>query len=225
MNAKQLAAYRAVEYIQDGMIVGLGTGSTAFWAIEYTAQRVAAGLKITAVATSEDTAGKARERGIEITPFDEVPYVDVDIDGADEADKDLNLIKGGGGALLREKIVASASRQFIVIADESKLVEKLGKFPLPVEVVIFGLEHTTRALQSLGCKTTLRTTPGGVPFITDNNNYILDCHFEVIPNAPELEKKINAITGVVDNGLFINMAERVIVGCNDGTVKEIVKGG
>ncbi len=221
MNPKQLAASRAVEFIREGMIVGLGTGSTAFWAIEYTAQRVAQGLNITVVATSEDTAMKARERGIHITSFDEVPYVDIDIDGADEADEDLNLIKGGGGALMREKIVASATRQFIVIADESKLVKKLGKFPLPVEVVIFGWEHTNRALEQLGCQTKRRMTPDGKPFVTDNGNYILDCNFNIIKDAPALEKDINSIIGVVDNGLFIHMAERVIVGCMDGSVKEI----
>lgn len=223
MNPKQLAASKAVEFIKDGMIVGLGTGSTAFWAIEYTAQRVAAGLKITTVATSEDTAAKAKERGIHITPFDEVPYVDIDIDGADEADEELNLIKGGGGALMREKIVANATKQFIVIADESKLVKHLGKFPLPVEVVIFGWEHTNKAIVGLGCQTKRRMTAEGRPFVTDNGNYILDCHFDVIKDAPLLEKNINGIVGVVDNGLFINMAERIIVGCVDGSVKEIVR--
>lgn len=223
MNPKQLAAARAVEYIKDGMIVGLGTGSTAFWAIEYTAEKVAAGLRITVVATSKDTETKARERGITITPFDEVPYVDIDIDGADEADESLSLIKGGGGALMREKIVANASRQFIVIADESKLVKQLGKFPLPVEVVVFGWEHTDRALQQLGCTTRRRLTDDGVPFVTDNGNYILDCSFGVITDAPALEKNINSITGVVDNGLFIHMAERLIIGCTDGSVREITR--
>ncbi len=223
MNPKQLAAARAVTYLQNGMIVGLGTGSTAFWAIEYTAQRVQEGLQITAVATSKDTETKATERGIAITPFDEVPYVDIDIDGADEADENLCLIKGGGGALLREKIVASASRRFIVIADESKLVKQLGKFPLPVEVAIFGWEHTNRALQRLGCTTRRRKTDEGAPFITDNGNYILDCSFGSINDAPSLEKHINNVTGVVDNGLFIHMAERLIIGCADGSVREIIR--
>ena len=132
MDGKQAAALKAVEYIQDGMTVGLGTGSTAYWAIEYTAQKVAKGLRITAVATSEAIAKIAREKGIVITEIGEVDLIDIDIDGADEADANLYLIKGGGGALLREKIVAKASSRFIVIADESKLVATLGKFPLPV---------------------------------------------------------------------------------------------
>lgn len=223
MNPKQLAALKAVEYIKDGMIVGLGTGSTAFWAIEYTAQKVANGLQITVVATSQDTEAKARERGIVVTPFDEVSHVDIDIDGADEADENLHLVKGGGGALMREKIVANATRRFIVIADETKLVKHLGKFPLPVEVVIFGWQHTDKLLKQLGCTTQRRLTATGDSFITDNGNYILDCNFSIIKDAPALEKNINSIIGVVDNGLFINMAERIIVGCTDGTVKEITR--
>lgn len=219
MDGKQAAALKAVEYIEDGMIVGLGTGSTAYWAIEYTAQKVAKGLRITAVATSEATAKIAREKGIKITEIGEVDHIDIDIDGADEADSDLNLIKGGGGALLREKIVAKASSRFIVIADESKLVATLGKFPLPVEVIPFGWEHTAKHITALGCAARLRYKDDKL-FITDSGNYILDCEFNQIQNAPLLEAQLNGIAGVVDNGLFINMAERVIIGYKDGSAKE-----
>lgn len=222
MDGKQAAALKAVEYIQDGMTVGLGTGSTAYWAIEYTAQKVAQGMRITAVATSEATAKIATEKGIVISSISEVDHIDIDIDGADEADSDLNLIKGGGGALLREKIVAKASRRFIVIADESKLVATLGKFPLPVEVIPFGWEHTARHITALGCSAQLRYKAEKL-FITDSGNYILDCNFNQIPAAPLLETQLNGIAGVVDNGLFINMAERVIIGYKDGSVKEYVK--
>lgn len=222
MDGKQAAALKAVEYIQDGMTVGLGTGSTAYWAIEYTAQKVAQGMRIAAVATSEATAKIATEKGIVISSISEVDHIDIDIDGADEADSDLNLIKGGGGALLREKIVAKASRRFIVIADESKLVATLGKFPLPVEVIPFGWEHTARHITALGCSAQLRYKAEKL-FITDSGNYILDCNFNQIPAAPLLETQLNGIAGVVDNGLFINMAERVIIGYKDGSVKEYVK--
>ncbi|MGN6491604.1 MAG: ribose-5-phosphate isomerase RpiA [Agriterribacter sp.] len=219
MDGKQAAALKAVEYIQDGLTVGLGTGSTAYWAIEYTAQKVAKGLRITAVATSEATAKIAREKGIVITEIGEVDHIDIDIDGADEADANLYLIKGGGGALLREKIVAKASSRFIVIADESKLVATLGKFPLPVEVIPFGWQHTARHITALGCSATLRYKEEKL-FVTDSGNYILDCEFKQIQNPPLLEAQLNSIAGVVDNGLFINMAERVIIGHKDGSIKE-----
>lgn len=220
MNAKQAAAYKAVNYIEDGMIVGLGTGSTAYWAIHYLADRVAQGLKVTTVATSEGTTSIATEKGIEISSLDSVAYIDIDIDGADEIDPGLNLIKGGGGALLREKIVAAASRKFIVIADESKLVDVLGKFPLPVEVLAFGRQHTAGHLQQLGCKPVLREKDGQV-FITDNGHQILDCYFNAIPDPALLDQRINAIPGVVENGLFVRMAAKVIVGYADGSVKEL----
>lgn len=220
MNAKQAAAFKAVSYIQDGMIVGLGTGSTAYWAIQYLGERVQNGLKVTAVATSDETERLAREVNIDIQPLDGVDILDIDIDGADEVDKNLNLIKGGGGALLREKIVAVASKMFIVIADESKLVYTLGKFPLPVEVIVFGYTHTAKKLASLGCKPVLRIKENRA-FITDNGNYILDCHFDAIADPGALQQKINAIAGVVESGLFVKVASRVIVGSVDGTVKEI----
>lgn len=222
MNAKQTAAFKAVSYIKDGMIVGLGTGSTAYWAIQYLGERVQKGLKVTAVATSDETERLAKEINIDVQPLDQVDVLDIDIDGADEVDKNLNLIKGGGGALLREKIVAVASKMFIVIADESKLVDVLGKFPLPVEVIPFGYTHTAKKLASLGCKPVLRVKEGKI-FITDNSNYILDCHFDAITNPALLQQNINAIAGVVESGLFVNVASKVIVGAADGTVKEISK--
>ena len=146
-------------------------------------------------------------------------HIDIDIDGADEIDGEMNLIKGGGGALLREKIVAAASREFIVIADDSKRVEILGKFPLPVEIVSFGWRHTAAKLVALGCHTSLRQRDAKT-FITDNGNYILDCHFSSIPDPSALEQQINNIPGVVESGLFVKMAGRVIVGYSDGTAKE-----
>jgi len=220
MNAKQAAAFKAVSYVKDGMIVGLGTGSTAYWAIQYLGERVQQGLKVTAVATSDETERLAREVNIDVQPLDQVDILDVDIDGADEVDKNLNLIKGGGGALLREKIVAVASKMFIVIADESKLVENLGKFPLPVEVIPFGYTHTAKKLAALGCKPVLRIKERKT-FITDNSNYILDCHFNVIADPAALQPQINAIAGVVESGLVVKVASKVIVGSADGTVKEI----
>lgn len=219
MNAKQAAAFKAVSYIEDGMVVGLGTGSTAYWAIHYVAERVAQGLKIVSVATSEETARIATEKGITISSLDSVDYIDIDIDGADETDPHRNLIKGGGGALLREKIVAAASKRFIVIADESKMVDVLGKFSLPVEVLIFGWQHTAKHLAKLKCEISLRKKNDAV-FVTDNGNYILDCNFQTIPDPATLQQKINAIPGVVENGLFVGAAERVIIGYNDGSVKE-----
>ncbi len=218
MNAKQSAACKAVEYIKAGMIVGLGTGSTAYWAIQYLAEKVKQGLKITAVATSAETEKIALQCGITVVALDAVDCIDIDIDGADEVDDNMNLVKGGGGALLREKIVAAASREFIVIAGNNKRVKVLGKFPLPVELVPFGWQHTAGQLAALGCSTSLREKSGKI-FTTDSGNYIIDCYFGAIPEPAVLEQQINNIPGVVDNGLFVKMATRVILGCDDGTVK------
>ena len=219
MNAKQAAAHKAVAYIKDGMIVGLGTGSTAFWAIQYLAEKVQQGLRVTAIATSDETEKIARQCGIAVVELDTVDHIDIDIDGADEIDGEMNLIKGGGGALLREKIVAAASREFIVIADNSKQVEVLGKFPLPVEIIPFGWRHTAAQLAALGCYTLLREREDKT-FITDNGNYILDCHFSSITDPATLEQRINNIPGVVESGLFVKMARRIILGYSDGTAKE-----
>jgi len=219
MNAKQAAAHKAVQYIKDGMIVGLGTGSTAYWAIQYLGEKVKQGMRITAIATSDETERLALECGIKVSEMDAVDYIDIDIDGADEIDRRLNLIKGGGGALLREKIVAAGSKTFIVIADGSKMVEMLGQFPLPVEIIPFGWQHTARHLALLGCQTTLRQKEAK-PFITDNGNYILDCQFGPIPDPAVLQQQINNTPGVVENGLFVKMATRIVIGYDDGTAGE-----
>ncbi len=221
-ESKRLAAERAVDYIDDGMIIGLGTGSTAYWAIQKIGKRIRDGLNIRAIATSSHSETMAKDLGISLVPFAEIEAIDITIDGADEVDKEWNLIKGGGGALLREKIVASASKRLIIIVDESKLVDRLGKFHLPVEIVKFGYEMTMKKLTSLGCNPLLRLH-GNNPYVTDNGNYIIDCDFGSIDCPEKLHNAINGITGVVDNGLFINMAKQVIVGYRDGTVKELVK--
>ncbi|WP_308635685.1 ribose-5-phosphate isomerase RpiA [Paenibacillus silvisoli] len=221
MEAKKAAAEKAVEYIRDGMVVGLGTGSTAYWAIQKLGTLVNNGLRITAVATSIQSEQLAKELGIPVRSIAEVDEIDVTIDGADEVDPEWNLIKGGGGALLREKIVASSSKELIIIVDESKQAQPLGSFPLPVEVVKFGCEHTQRKLSKLGCVPQLRMSDNQQPYMTDNGNYILDCHFGKIDAAKDLHIAINLIPGVVENGLFIDLATKVIVGYRDGSVREL----
>ncbi|NMM51048.1 ribose-5-phosphate isomerase RpiA [Paenibacillus aquistagni] len=219
MNGKQLAAEKAVEWIEDGMVVGLGTGSTAYWAIQAIGRKVAEGLSIRAVATSIPSEELARELNIPLIPWSEITSIDVTIDGADEVDGDYHLVKGGGGALLREKITAYASKCMIVIVDENKLVKQLGAFGLPVEVVPFAWEMTAKHLEKLGCKAIRRSHSDGGVFITDNGNYIMDCHFGSIQDAPELEQKLQHIPGIVEHGLFIGLADRVIIGYEHGTVK------
>jgi ribose 5-phosphate isomerase A len=217
VEAKKAAAELAITEIQDGMIVGLGTGSTAYWAIQGLGARVQNGLRIQAVATSEASEKLAKELGIPLIPFADISEIDVTIDGADEVDLDWHLIKGGGGALLREKIVAFSSKKLIIVVDESKVVAQLGAFPLPVEVVKFGYELTIRKLRALGCEPKVRVADNQ-PFVTDNGNYIIDCQFASIPSPAELHQAINGIPGVVENGLFIGMARKVIVGYKDGSV-------
>ncbi|WP_234533185.1 ribose-5-phosphate isomerase RpiA [Paenibacillus pseudetheri] len=220
MNVKQLAAEKAVEYVEDGMKVGLGTGSTAYWAIRKLGERVSEGLKITTVATSRASEEQARELGIPLVAFSDIDSLDLTIDGADELDSSLQLIKGGGGALLREKIVASNSTRMIVIADEGKVVNTLGKFPLPVEIVPFAWEWTVAELAKLGCQPELRRN-GEELYKTDNGNYIADCRFEAIDAAPKLALTIQNIPGVVDHGLFIGIAAMAIVGKLDGSIEII----
>jgi ribose 5-phosphate isomerase A len=221
MNPKQLAAEKAVLFLEDGMTIGLGTGSTAYWAIEKIGERVNRdGWKIKAIATSVRSEEQARGLGIPILDFSSIKTIDVTIDGADEVDPQLQLIKGGGGALLREKIVATNSNQMIVVADESKWVQKLGRFPLPVEVVHFGWERTFEKLQLLGCEA-IRRMNGEDPYLTDNGNYIVDCAFGEISDPPALHESVNAITGVVDNGLFIRIASKLILGFNTGEARVI----
>jgi len=215
---KQQAALRAVEFVEDGMTVGLGTGSTAYFVVEGLGARVAKGLKIVGIPTSERTATQARSLDIPLATFAEHPRIDLTIDGADEVERgSLNLIKGLGGALLREKIVAAASRRLIIVVDQEKLVDQLGDHtPVPVEVVQFGWQAAAAALSKLGAEPVLRHAHEDHPFITDGGNYTLDCRFPPITDAKELERQIISIVGVVDCGLFINRASAVIVAATDG---------
>jgi ribose 5-phosphate isomerase A len=223
MNGKQLAAQHAAEFIKDGMTVGLGTGSTSAFAIEAIGKKVQQGISIKAVASSIRSEELAREHGITLITFSEVENIDVYIDGADEVDTDLNLIKGGGGALLREKILAFNSKQFLVIVDDSKMVQHLGKFLLPVEVTSFAKELTIHQLQKHGCTTTIRQD-GTRPYITDNGNFIIDCDFRRIEDVAHLHQSLNTIPGVVENGLFLSsLVHKVIVGYSSGEVKVLDK--
>ncbi|MEM0946051.1 MAG: ribose-5-phosphate isomerase RpiA [Pseudomonadota bacterium] len=225
-TAKFVAAKRACAYVESGMRVGLGTGSTAAWMVRCLGEMVHQdGLDVIGVPTSTRTADLAREVGIKTVTLDEAKWLDVMIDGADEFDGELNLIKGGGGALLQEKIVATASDQMIVIADKTKQVETLGAFPLPVEVVPFGwqttkalLEETLSSLDVLGDSSTLRMNDEA-PFVTDEGNYILDMHLNRIGNARQFGIVINQIPGVVENGLFIDICDVVVIGHGDGRVE------
>ena len=207
------------------MILGLGTGSTAKLAVDALGKRVASGLRVIGVPTSEATAEQARSLGIPMSTLDEHPKVDLTIDGADEVQLGpLNLIKGRGGALLREKIVASASKRLVIIVDESKLVERLGaKFAVPVEVVPFGWTAAAQKLNGLGAKVTLRAGTDGKPFVTDGGHYIVDCAFGPIAAPYQLERELNSIVGVVEHGLFLGMASQVIVAAQDG-VKVLLPG-
>ena len=232
-KAKFVAAKRAVDFVQDGMKLGLGTGSTAAWMVRCLAERIREeGLKIVGVPTSTRTAELARQVGVPITSLDDAKWLDLTIDGADEFDPDLALIKGGGAALLQEKIVATASDQMIVIADWAKDVAHLGAFPLPVEVIPFGWQ-TTKALVEellvsldvLARDVTLRMN-GDRPLVTDEANYILDLHLRRIGNPRQLAMVLNQIPGVVENGLFIDICDIVIFGHSDGrvTVRDINEG-
>ncbi|WP_108858950.1 ribose-5-phosphate isomerase RpiA [Ruegeria sp. Alg231-54] len=225
-KAKFVAARRAADIVQDGMRVGLGTGSTAAWMVRRLGERVQQeGLRIKAVPTSTRTAQLARELGIEVVSLDQAGWLDLTIDGADEFDGDLNLIKGGGGAHLQEKIVATASDQMIVIADAGKEVETLGAFPLPVEVIPFGWQTTRTLIQEaldtmdvLGTSAALRMN-GEAPFVTDEGNHILDLHLQRIGNARQLALVLNQVPGVVENGLFIDICDKVVIGHGDGRVE------
>jgi ribose 5-phosphate isomerase A len=210
---KREAAMAAVAMVEDGMVVGLGTGSTAAFAIDELIARVRSGLRIVGIPTSERSARQASEGGIELTDFAHHIRLDLTIDGADEiARESLDLIKGLGGALLREKIVAAASERLVIIADEPKLLSGLGATaPVPVEVVGFGWETTAQRLAKLGAKPVLRKTPDGTAFRTDGGNLILDCHFGAIADPAALERDLSATIGVVENGLFVGMATTALV--------------
>ncbi|MBZ5705340.1 MAG: ribose-5-phosphate isomerase RpiA [Acidobacteriia bacterium] len=216
---KEAAARASVRFVNDGDVVGLGTGSTAAYVVRCLGERVQAGLKIVGIPTSVRTKELAASLGISLTTLDECQQIDVAIDGADEFDPKLQLTKGGGGALLREKIIASASRQFVVIADSSKQVPVLGAFPLPVEVIPFAEALVAKEIAALGAKVNVRQTPDGKPFITDEGHHILDCRFGRIPDPPSLARKLSDTPGVVEHGLFINMADVVLMGKGDEVVE------
>lgn len=228
-DLKRAVAAKAVEYVRDGMKLGLGTGSTAEAFLDVLAPRVRGGMTVTGVPTSERTATKARALGIPLAELDQLASLDLTIDGADEADADLTLIKGGGGALLREKIVAAASKQMLVIADSSKLVKKLGRFPLPIEVVEYGHATTMRkiadVIRALGYPAvpiTQRSEDGAV-FKTDGGNVIYDCSFGEIVDAPALAAALGEIVGVVETGLFVGLATTLLISRADGTVDVITR--
>ena len=222
--AKQAAADRALSLVTPGMTLGLGTGSTAERFVRRLGERVRAGLGVQGVATSERTARVAEECGIRLVPLDEVKALDLTVDGADEADHDFRLIKGGGGALLREKLVASASRHVAILIDPSKEVDTLGRFPLAVEVEPFGAVVTQERLAALianfgepGGIARLRRDDYGEPFVTDGRNFIVDVAFGHIRDADNLARTIKAVTGVVDHGLFVHLCDSLITGYSDGT--------
>jgi len=224
MNAKAMkieAARAALQHVEHGMRLGIGTGSTAEEFVRLLAEKVAAGMIITGVPTSERTATLCRELGVPLSTLEETPELDLTVDGADEVDAELALIKGGGGALLREKIVAAASARMIVIADESKVVATLGRFPLPIEVNTFGLRATQIAVEEaarsldLSGPLTLRMT-AGQPFVTDGGHLILDASFGRIPDARALSNVLHAIPGVVEHGLFLGLADLAVIAGSDG---------
>ncbi len=227
-RAKFVAAKRAAQEVRSGMKVGLGTGSTAAWLVQCLGEMVAHdGLSIQGVPTSSRTAALAKDVGIEVISLDEAKTLDLTIDGADEFDTQMNLIKGGGGALLQEKIVATASERMIVIADAAKRVDTLGAYPLPIEVIPFGwqttkalVEETLIGMDVLGRTTSLRMN-GEAPYVTDEGNYILDLHLNRIGDGRQLSLVMNQIPGVVENGLFIDICDVVIVGHGDGRVQMI----
>lgn len=215
-NEKLLAAREAVKFVGENQIIGLGTGSTAKYAVEEIGKLVAEGLPIKCVATSNKTAELAESLNIKLLSMDEVETIDLTIDGADEFDADLNLIKGGGGALFREKMVARLSKKLIIISDSTKKVEQLGAFKVPVEVVPIALNFAKKQIEKIGGKSELRKRNGEV-FITDAGNNILDADFGLIENVSEISGKLNAVEGVVCHGLFINLAQTVIMGTDSET--------
>jgi ribose 5-phosphate isomerase A len=213
---KAAAARKSLEYVKDGMIVGLGSGSTATFVIQFLGELVQQGLKIRGIPTSRASAELAQSLNIPLTTFDQVHSTDVTIDGADEIGAGLALIKGGGGALLHEKIVAASSKRLVIVADEQKLVERLGRFPLPVEVIPFAAAPVRAKLQNMGANPVLRAQKDGSPYITDEGNYIFDCHYGVIHDPPAVAHAIKSMTGVVEHGLFLGLASVAIVAGPDG---------
>lgn len=213
---KKIAAEKAIEEVKNGMILGLGTGSTVYYALLKLGEMIRDGLSIIGIPTSEGTEKIATEQNIPLTTLAKHSSIELTIDGADEVDAHLNLIKGGGAALVREKIIANASKRIVIVVDESKVSQVLGTtFSLPVEIIRFGWDATQRVVNKVCGKSDLR---GGIdnPLITDNGNYILDCHFDGIPEPEKVEMQLNNIPGVVENGIFVDRADRVIIGTPNG---------
>lgn len=217
--AKRAAAFAAADLVPDGSTIGFGTGSTFAFVLERLAERRRQGLRVRGVATSQATADLAARLDVPVLPIDAVDRLDLAIDGADEVDPSKNLIKGGGGAHLRERLVAILARELIVIVDESKLVPELGRsFPLPVEVVPFGWQHTAARVAATGCHPSRRERDG-TPFLTDNGNFVLDCRYPGIADPAALQQRLDALPGVVDHGLFVGMAGRVVVADAQGGIR------
>ncbi len=217
---KQAAAAASMPFVREGNIVGLGSGSTAAYAVRLLAKRVQDGLKIRGIPTSMATGALAASLGIPLTTLDEFQSIDVTVDGADEVDPQLQLIKGGGAAFLREKVVASASQKLVIVADSSKFVRVLGKAPVPVEVIPFARALVAKEIAALGARVDVRLDPAGNPWVTDEGHHILDCHFGCISDAKALARWLEEIPGVVEHGLFLNMADIVLLG-EDAGVREL----
>jgi ribose 5-phosphate isomerase A len=211
---KKLAGEASIDFIKDGMVVGLGSGSTVNWMVRKLAEQVKKGLDIKGIPSSKKTERLALEVGVPLTDFSTVDHIDIAIDGADEVDGEFNVLKGGGGSLVREKIVDVNANQLVIIVDESKLVKELGEFPLPIEVLQFGWEVTAKKIAELGGEPKIRVRDGE-RFISDNVNYILDCQFERILKPEELHSKLKQLTGVVETGIFTNMTDKVIIARDD----------
>lgn len=216
MEEKRIAALKAAEYIESNMVVGLGTGSTAFYLIEKVGEMVSKRLKLKAVATSQSTTKLAEEYKIPLVDIDEVDKIDLAIDGVDEIDSNFNAIKGGGGALFREKMVANLAHRVIWIMDSSKVVDSIGDFPLPVEILPYGHRHIIKKLEDLSLNPVLRISNEG-PFITDNFNYIVDLQLEKGFDIAAVSEKLKSVIGVLETGLFLNKCERIIIGTSNGT--------
>ncbi|HEY6770227.1 MAG TPA: ribose-5-phosphate isomerase RpiA [Candidatus Sulfotelmatobacter sp.] len=216
---KEAAARASIRFVKDGHVVGLGTGSTAAFFIRLLGERVREGLRIRGIPTSMRSEALATSLGIPLTTLDEVQEIDVTVDGADEVDSELRLIKGGGGALLREKIVASATRQLVIVADARKRVPILGKFPLPVEVIKFAHALVAKKIAALGGEVHRRVEQDGKPYLTDEHNYILDCRFGRIADPEGLARHLSEMPGIVEHGLFIGMANVVLIASGDDVVE------
>src|SRR5882757_7979474 len=215
-EAKELAALRSLEFVEPGMVIGLGSGTTATHFIRLLGEKVKRGFNIRGIASSQSSEELAKSFSIPIIDFFQCSEIDVTIDGADEIAPGLALIKGGGGALLREKIVAASSHRLVIVADEHKIVEHLGRFPLPVEVIPFAAGPVKKKLEAIGAHPVLRSGPDGLPYVTDEGNFILDCHYEQILDPAAVAQTIKSMTGVVEHGLFLGLASVAIVAGPNG---------